>query len=69
VVGDPTAGATVYSANCVGCHASTPSGSVLNGSTVAALNSAFQSIQGMNRFSTSLSETDKLNLAAYIQSR
>ena len=39
------------------------------GVTAAALTSAYQKVGSMNRFSTSLSSTDNLNLAAYIKSR
>ena len=39
------------------------------GITPAALTSAYMRVGAMNQFSTSLSATDNLNLAAFIQSR
>ena len=39
------------------------------GITPAALTAAYMKVGSMNRFSTSLSATDNLNLAAYIKSR
>ena len=62
----------MYSANCSGCHGADPRSNNLNvqrASTVSGLNAALASVSAMNRFQTSLSATDKLNLAAYIQSR
>ena len=54
------------------CHGPDPATKSLNiqlGVTVAALESAFMRVVPMNGFTTSLSATDKLNLAAYIKSR
>jgi mono/diheme cytochrome c family protein len=65
-------GAAVYSGNCASCHGADPATNSLNvkaGSTVAGLTAAYQSVGSMNRFSTSLTATDNLNLAAYIASR
>lgn len=70
-VGDITLGAMVYQ-NCTGCHGPDPAGrsqNIQKGVTVAALTAAFQSVGSMNRFQTSLSGADRLNLAAYIKSR
>ena len=39
------------------------------GVTPAALSAAYMKVGAMNQFSTSLSATDNLNLAAYIRSR
>ena len=70
-VGDPALGAVVYR-SCALCHGPDPVTKSLNiqlGVTVAALESAFMRVVPMNGFTTSLSATDKLNLAAYIKSR
>jgi mono/diheme cytochrome c family protein len=70
-VGDVTLGAAVYK-NCAGCHGPDPATKSLNiqkGVTSAALTSAYKSVGSMNGFSTSLTATDNLNLAAYIKSR
>jgi mono/diheme cytochrome c family protein len=71
-VGDSAAGAIVYSANCSGCHGADPrtnNMSVLKGTTTTALTAAYQKVGSMNQFLTSMSATNNLNLAAYIQSR
>ena len=71
-MGDPGAGATVYSVNCSGCHGPDPRTNnlnVLKGTTTAALTAAYQKVGSMSQYLTSLSATNNLNLAAYIQSR
>jgi len=42
---------------------------VQKASTVAGADAAFRSVSSMNRFSTSMTASNKLDLAAYIQSR
>ena len=42
---------------------------VKKASTVTAMNTAFASVSAMNRFQTSLTAQQKLDLAAYIASR
>lgn len=70
-MGNAALGAIVYR-SCAACHGADPAGRALNiqlGVTSAALTAAYQKVGQMNQFSTSLSATDNLNLAAYIKSR
>jgi cbb3-type cytochrome c oxidase subunit III len=70
--GNVAAGATVYSANCSGCHGTDPASNSLNvkrANTLSALNSALANVGAMRGFQTSLTATQKLDLAAYIASR
>ena len=65
-------GAVVYQNNCAACHGADPAGRSQNiqaGVTTTALSQAYRKVSAMNRFTTSLSSTDNLNLAAYIKSR
>lgn len=62
----------IYTNNCAACHGSDPAGQSMKiqlGVSSAALTSAYQKVGQMNRFQTSLTATDNLNLAAYIKSR
>jgi len=62
----------VYDANCASCHDPDPATNrrnILAGVTTTALSNAYRNIGDMNRFQTSLSATQNLDLAAYIKSR
>ncbi|MEP7101662.1 MAG: hypothetical protein ABI781_14210, partial [Burkholderiales bacterium] len=70
-VGDAALGAIVYR-SCAACHGADPATRSLNiqlGVSATALTAAYRKVGQMNQFSTSLSATDNLNLAAYIKSR
>ena len=70
LVGDPVAGASAYAANCRACHGTNPATNVAriqNGSTVAGIEHALDTVSAMSGLSSLLSQTQTLaNLAAYI---
>jgi hypothetical protein len=70
IVGDPAAGASAYAANCRICHGGDPAtniSNILNGSTVAGIEHALDTVNAMRGLSSSVSQPQTLaNLAAFI---
>lgn len=64
-------GAVLYQ-NCSGCHGDEPESGVLGiykGTTASVLEAAYRRVGVMNRFASSLTAGNNVDLAAFIKSR
>lgn len=70
IVGDAVAGASTYASNCRICHGGDPAtniSNILNGSTVAGIEHALETVNTMRGLPSSISQPQTLaNLAAFI---